>query len=141
MNIISLNQDIDQMEEFEPLPVGAYNAKVVDVELRTSEKMPNGYIYMQLRVSPEEYPADYDEGNAPEGLLLVYARVAIPSPENRRSVKPFKDLLLALGIDPKGTEIDMESWIDRDVQVLLSRSEYQGSFINNIDKISAVPTV
>lgn len=141
MNIISLNTDIGEMEEFEPLPMGVYTATVVDVDVRTTEKMPNGYFYLQLRINPEEYPADYDAGNAPDGMLLTYARVAVPTADNRRSVKPFKDLLLALGIEPKGTQVNIEEWIDKDVQAHVSRNTYQGALINNIDQLASIPTV
>lgn len=141
MNIIELGQDLDQMEEFEALPAGTYTAQLQDVEIRHSEKIPNGYLYIQLIVPTEEFPADYDVGNAPEGLVVTYANVKLPDMNNRRTVAPYKKLLEAVGVKAKGTKFDPNDWIGKDVQVNLTRSEYQGSPVNNVLGVGPVPSV
>jgi hypothetical protein len=141
MSIIQLANDIQDMEEFEPLPDGVYPAELQDIELRFSEKMPNGYLYCVFTISPDSFPADYDAGNAPEGLQVVYSRTGIPDPSNRRSVRPFKMFLNALGVKIKGTDFDPQAWVGSSAQLLLKRQEYQGAMINNVESVSPLPKV
>jgi hypothetical protein len=141
MSIIELAGNIQDMAEFEPLPDGVYPAELQDIEIRHSEKVPNGYLYCQFRVSPDHFPADYDVGNAPEGLPVVYARVAIPDAANRRTVRPFKQFLDALGVKQSGSKFDPQDWVGKSAQLLLKRQEYQGALVNNVDGVSALPKV
>ena len=140
-NVIKLAGNIEEMEEYEPLPDGPYPAELQDIEIRYSEKQPSGYLYCKLRVQPDDFPADYDAGNAPDGLDLIYARVTIPDGANRRAVKPFKDFVRALGGDPAGTDFDFDSFVGSRVSILVKRQEYQGSVVNNIETLSALPQV
>jgi hypothetical protein len=141
MSIIELAGDIQEMAEFEPLPDGVYPAELQDIEIRHSEKVPQGYIYCQFRISPDHFPADYDAGYAPEGLPVVYSRVAIPDPNNRRTVRPFKQFLAALGVKQVGNKFDPQKWIGSQAQLLLKRQEYQGALVNNVDAIQPLPKV
>lgn len=139
VDMISLSQNIDDMPEYEPLPSGPYPAEVRHVEVAHSEKIPTGYIKMALMVDPSDYPADYDASNAPEGVPLTYARVRIPT-EDRRTVRPFKMLLAALGVSG-GSSFDPGEWVGKQVQVLVSRSEYQGALVNNVETVTELPSV
>lgn len=141
MSIIELNANLNDMQEYEALPAGNYKAEIRDVEERFSEKMPNGYYYIQLVVPPAEFPADYDPENAPEGVILTYARVGKPDPTNRRTVRPFKVLIEAMGLDSNSNTFNMDDWIGREVQALVSQDEYQGSPTNQVQSLSPVPTV
>ena len=141
MSIIDLGMDLDQMEEYEALPDGPYKAEIRDVEVRHSEKVPDGYYYMQLLVPVEEFPADYDAGNAPEGLSIIHARMKVPSQADRRSVAPFKTFLKAIGIKASGSKFDPQDWVGKQVQVLLKKSDYNGSPVNNVEALGPVPTV
>lgn len=141
MSIIELAGNIQDMEEFEPLPDGVYPAQLQDIEIRHSEKVPQGFLYCQFRISPDHYPADYDAANAPEGLNVVYARVAIPDPANRRTVRPFRNFLKALGVKVAGTKFDPQDWIGKDAQLLLKRQEFQGSLVNNVESVNELPKV
>jgi hypothetical protein len=141
MSIIELGMDLDQMAEYEALPDGPYKAEIRDVEVRFSEKVPHGYYYMQMLVPVDEFPADYDAGNAPEGLNIIHSRMKVPSVDDRRSVAPFKAFLKAVGISTKGNKFDPQDWVGKQVQVLLKRSEYNGSPVNNVEAIGAIPKV
>lgn len=138
MSIIELNVNIEDMDEFEPLPAGMYRAQVREVEIKFSEKQPTGYYVIQLMIHPDNYPADYDTANQPDGALITYARTAVPTPENRRSVKPFKALLRALGIPVQGNTFDEQEWIGKELNVLLKVDEYQGTPTNQVESVMAV---
>lgn len=141
MDLIKLNMNIEDMEEYEPLPSGPYPVEVRDVEIRHTEKVPDGFIYLSLRVDPSDYPADYDAANAPEGLIVAYARVQLPTGTDRRKVKPYKSLLRALGVEPKGNEFNPADWIGKTAQALLSVQEYQGAPVNNVEALGPLPRV
>lgn len=141
MSIIELAGNIEEMAEFDPLPDGVYPAEIQDIEIRHSEKVPQGYIYTQYRISPDHFPADYDVGNAPEGLIVVYSRVALPDPANRRTVRPYKQFLEAHGLAVKGNTFDPDKLIGKSAQLLLKRQEYQGALVNNVEAVQKLPKV
>jgi len=140
-DIIKLAVNLEDLIEFDPLPAGPYRAELREVEIRHSEKQPNGYLYMVFRIDHSDYPADYDVENNPEGTKVTYARVQLPDPNNRRTVKPFKQALNALGLELVGNEFNTSEWIGKEVQLLLNLQEYQGSPTNNVDSVRALPTV
>ena len=141
MDVIQLAGNIEDMVEYSPLPAGPYRAEVPDIEIRHSEKVPQGYIYIQFRVDPSDFPADYDAANAPEGLNVVYSRVALPDMNNRRTVAPYKALLKALGVEVKGSTFDPKDWIGKEAQLLLSTSVYQNAPVNNVEAVTPLATV
>lgn len=141
MSIIELAGNIAEMEEYEPLPDGVYPGELQDIEVRANEKTPQGFLTSQFRISPDHYPADYDPANAPEGVIVTQGYIALPDPNNRRTVRPFKKFLEALGVKLEGNEFDPQAWIGSEVQLLIKRGEYQGAFVNNIEAISPLPKV
>ena len=142
MSIITLATNLADMEEYEALPDGPYKAEVRDVEVRFNEKNPNGYIYLAMLVHPENFPADYDPANAPEGVTVVYSSVRVPDPANRRTVKPFKNLVKAVtGKEATGTEFDPEDWKGKEITALLKRGEYNGGPVNNVEAVMALAKV
>lgn len=135
MSIIKLTVDINEMEEYEPLPNGPYPSEIRTAEMKTSDKQPGGYFVLGLRVDPEDFPADYDPENNPEGATLTYARVQVPDPKNRRTVGPFKALMKAMNLEITD-EIDLDEWIGVRVNALVSTQHYQGQMVNNVESIS-----
>lgn len=142
MSIIQLAGNIEDMQEYEALPDGLYVAECLGAEVKYSEKLPNGYVSVSLKIHPDQFPPDYDEGNAPEGVNVTYARAAIPDGSNRKQVKPFRALVKAFtGSEAVGATFDPAEWVGREVQVVLKRAEYAGADVNNVDGIRQVPKV
>lgn len=141
MSIIELTENLGGMEEYEPLPNGVYNAELQNIELRSNEKTPNGFLTCYFRIAPSEYPADYDAANAPEGVLVTHGYTPIPDPTNRRTVRPFRNLLEALGVRQDGKSFNPSDWIGRQVQLLITRGEYRGALVNNVEAITSIPRV
>lgn len=139
-DLIKLAQNLEDMEEFQPLPAGPYRAEIREAEVKVSEGVPNGYLYLKLRVDPSDFPADYDVENAPEGATLTYAQIKIPDGD-RRKVKPFKNFMKAIGLEGAGTSFNVSDWIGKEVQVLVTVNRYQGNEVNNVDSISPLPRV
>lgn len=140
-SIIDLDVNIEEMEEFEPLPEGQYLAHIRAVEIATSEKIPEGYLKVAFQIDTDQYPTDYDVANAPEGTILQYARVRLPNSDNRRSVNGFNSFLATINVKAKGNTFDMEKWIGKEVLLLVKRDMYQGQPQNQIAAISPKPSI
>jgi hypothetical protein len=141
MSIIELGTSLGEMKEYQALPDGLYDGELQVAELKTNEKNPNGFFSLQFRISPEDFPADYDVDNAPEGVLVTYGYLAIPDGKSRKNVAAFKKVAKAFGETDKSASIDPENWIGKKVQLMLKRGEYLGSEINRIEAISPIPVV
>lgn len=140
-SIIDLDVNIEEMEEFEPLPEGQYLAHIRTVEIATSEKIPEGFIKVVFQIDTDQYPADYDVANAPEGSVLTYSRVRLPNSGNRRSVNGFNSFLSTIGVKAKGNTFDMEKWVGKEVLLLVKRDVYQGQPTNQVVAISPKPSI
>lgn len=141
MDLIKLSDNLDDMKEYEPLPGGPYPAEIREIEVKHSEKQPDGYFVISLMIDPNDFPADYEVENAPNGVVVTYARVAVPVATNRKTIRPFKNLIKAMGLDAGGDTFNPEEWIGKGLQVFLSRTEYQGAPVNNVEGVGPIPTV
>lgn len=133
-NILELDMNLEDFEDFEPLPPGNYPAEVRSAEMRISEK-GNEYYYCTIIINPNDFPADYDVANAPDGLILVYARMQKPDANNRRSITQIKNWYRALGLKMKTNIIDPETWVGHKLMVNLGLSEFQGEVRNDIRSV------
>lgn len=140
-SLIDLDVNLEEMEEFVPLPEGQYLAHIRSVEVATSEKIPEGYLKIIFQIDPDQYPADYDAANAPEGTMLTWARVRIPSSDNRRTVNGFRQFLSVINVKDKGNTFDIEKWIGKEALLLVKRDTYQGQETNQIAAISPKPAI
>jgi hypothetical protein len=140
-SLIDLDINIEEMEEFVPLPEGQYLAHIRSVEVATSEKIPEGFLKVVWQIDVDQYPADYDVANNPEGTLLTYARVRLPNSQNRRSVNGFREFLATINVKAKGSTFDFEKWIGNEALLLLKRDMYQGMPTNQIAAISPKPSI
>jgi hypothetical protein len=135
--ILELDMDLDQVEDFQPLPDGEYPASVTQAEMRTSDK-GNDYYYMIFQIHPNDFPADYAPENAPEGMNLVYARVQRPDPKNRRSITGVKNLMRALGISLKTSTINPGDWEGKKAKLRVKKQEWNGEVINSIVAVESL---
>jgi hypothetical protein len=129
--IVELDQNLEDYEDFEPLPAGGYPFAVTKAEMRTSDK-GNDYYYTSLTIHPDDFPPDYDKANAPDGLNLVYARMMKPDPKNRRSITAVKNFMRAIGLSTKTNIIDPSKWETRKGKVILKRGKFNGQPNNDI---------
>ncbi len=136
-NILELDFNLEDMDDFEPLPAGEYPAEVRSAEQRISDK-GNEYYYIVFNIHPDDYPADYAVENAPEGMNMVYARVQKPDAKNRRSITAIKNLYRALGMSLKTNTVNPGDWEGKKAKLLVDRSEYNGEIRNGIKAVEAL---
>lgn len=136
-DITELDRNLEEFEDFEPLPAGNYKAIIAEVEKKMSDK-GNEYYYITLEIPTDEYPADYDVENNPEGTKLVYSRLQALDTSNRRSVTAMKKFFRALGLPLATTTIDHNTWEGMPVKLNLKMGVWQGEKRPEIEAIETV---
>lgn len=132
--IIELDMNLEDFEDFEPLSKGEYPGECTAAEVRTSDK-GNQYFYTMWKIDPSDYPADYDVANNPDGTILNYSRLAVPSASNRRAVTAVKKFYAALGLKLKTNTIDPQEWVGKKAKLVVGAEPYNGENRNNITAI------
>lgn len=136
-SIVELDMNLDEYEDFEPLPAGGYPFTVTKAEMRTSDK-GNDFYYTTLQIHPDDYPPDYDPSNAPDGLNLVHARMQKPDPKNRRSITAVRNFMGAIGLSTKTPRINPAEWEGKKGKVVIKIGKYNGEPINEIVAIEGL---
>lgn len=106
-SIIEYSVDLSEQDAPVPLPTKSYPFEIRSAEVKTSTNTGNEYYSIGLYISPDDYPADYTEGD-PDGTILMYNRLsAADKPNARYRVKKF---CLAIGAKT-AKKIDTTEWI------------------------------
>jgi hypothetical protein len=122
-SVIEFSEDVATAEAPPPLPVGQYPAEIRGAERKTGATSGKEYGRVQFFITPEQYPADFDEGN-PDGMVLDYNRVPVQdNPTARFRMRKFCE---AIGYTPKGGRIDMNEWIGLTATVDIGHEEFEG---------------
>lgn len=132
--IIDLDMNLADFEDFEPLPKGEYPGECTVAEVRTSDK-GNQYFYTMWKIDPSDYPADYDVANNPDGTILNYSRLSVPSAANRRAVTAVKKFYAALGLPTKISSIDCSTWVGQKAKLVVGAEPYNGEVRNSVSAI------
>lgn len=134
VTIIDLDMNLEDMEDFEILPDGQYPAECTQAEVRTSAK-GNQFFYTMWKIDPAAYPIDYDKANNPNGTILNYSLVQVPTPGDRRSITNVKKFMAAMGLSLKTSSIDCSQWVGKTAMVTVGNEDYQGEDRNRITRI------
>lgn len=135
--IITLDMNLEDYADFEPLPKGPYVGECILAEVRVSAN-GNSYFYTNWKITPDQFPVDYDIANAPEGLQLNYSRVQVPTPDDRRSITQVKHFMAALGTKLKTKVIDPSSWVGKKAKLILGQEMYNGENRNSITGVESL---
>jgi hypothetical protein len=132
-SVLEFSEDISNAEPPVPLPVGDYPAEIRGAEKKTSQRTGNDYIKVDFFVAPENYPADYTEGN-PDGEILSFMRLsAEDTPRARHRMRKFCEAIGA----PTGTKVDLNGWVGLTATVSIAEEEYEGEKRAVIAKVGA----
>lgn len=132
-SVIDFSEDISNAEAPVPLPTGDYAAEIRGAAQKTSQTSGNPYASVQFFIPPEQYPADYTEGE-PDGMVLTFNRVSlVDTPAGRHRLRKF---LEAIGA-PAGKKIDLNEWVGRSATVSVQHDTYEGETRAAIGKVTA----
>jgi hypothetical protein len=131
-SIIEFSEDIANAEAPVPLPAGDYTAEIRAAEVKTSGK-GNEYFAVTFFIPPEQYPADYTDGD-PDGTTLGYNRLQKrDDTSGRYRVRKFCEAIGA----KMGKKIDVNEWIGLTATVAVDNSEWEGEPRAEIKKVVA----
>lgn len=103
VSIMDFSQDLSTQEAPPPLPVGQYPGEIVACVFKTSATSGNTYAAVSFRIAPEQYPADFVDGD-PDGMVLTYNRLVMEdTPQARWRVRNFLEAVggkLGRSFDP-----------------------------------------
>lgn len=132
-SIMQFSQDLNDVEAPPPLPKGPYPAEIIGATERTSNTSGNVYAQIQFRISADNYPADYTDGD-PDGTVLSFNRLLIEDTASARY--RWKKFLQNVG-GPLGRQVDLNSLIGLSATVEIIHQEYEGEQQASIAKILA----
>jgi len=131
-SIVEFSEDLSTQEAPNPLPIGKYRGTVRAAEVKLSQK-DKKYGAVTYFISPDQYPADYTDGN-PEGTTLVYRRLGLEdNPQARFGARKFCEMH---GVVPSRS-IDMNSFVGTEALLHIKHEPYEGIQRAVIDKVSA----
>lgn len=131
--ILEYSEDISTAEAPPPLPVGDYMGTIKEVRKMTSTA-GNEYLAVTFHIGVDQFPADYDAENNPDGVTLVYRRLLTDDmPRPRHAMRKFCS---AINV-PMGRKIDTSEWIGREAKLTLSHDTYEGQTREQIRAVSA----
>lgn len=120
-SVYEFSQDIATAEAPPPLPVGEYRAQVRSVVAAVSKSSGKPMMMLTYSISPDQYPADYTEGNA-DGETLTYYHPLEDTPRNRFRLRKFCEMH---GV-AASRRINLPDFIGQDVIMNVSHEDYQG---------------
>ncbi len=134
MSIVEYSNDIASQEAPPALPPGDYPAEIVGADQKVSANSGNNYLALTLMINPNDYPADFIEGDA-DGTRLSYNRLLLEdTPRARWRVRQFYE---AVGITPPGRQLDTSDLMGLQVSVKVKHTQFEGETRAEIDRIGA----
>lgn len=131
---MEFSSDLNDAEAPSPLPVGSYPAEIIGAAFKVSQTSGNTYVAIQFKISPEDYPADYIDGD-PDGTTLTYNRLIME--DTKLAKYRVKMFLQAVG-GKLGRSFDPTDVLGLTGSVLVAHSEYEGEMRAEIKKVVAV---
>ncbi len=129
--LYNFSEDIGDAEAPEPLPERAYPATITEVEDReTQDGRP--MVRVAYRINEEDYPPDYDVGNAPGGKTISQFFMMDDSAATRYRIRRQCDAIgapMSKRLNPK-TE-----WVNLACTVVLKHEEYEGQKREKISRV------
>lgn len=121
-SIINYSRPLDEAEAPKPLPKGRYKAVIKEVRPKVS-KTGNNYPEVLFFIGPDQYPADYTDGN-PAGVTLAHRRLSLEdNPNARWQMRQFCEAIGA----PLGGQLNLDEWNHREAIVEVDHEDFEGT--------------
>jgi len=135
-SIVEFSEDISEAEAPPPLPISDYEADIRSAVQKISTTSGNRYAEIGFHIDVDQFPADYDVENAPDGKLIMYRRLTLTDDRaGRYRVRMFCE---TIGAEPPSTKLDLAGWVGLRAKVSVDHSEYEGVTREEIAKVSAI---
>lgn len=124
LDIIELDVNLADAKPPVLLPKAYYEGEVRNITIKKSGK-GNDYYNIELLIPPDQFPANFDPENYPDGAMVYYNRLLTPG-KDRRSVYNIKLWMEKLDLPTNTNKVDPNQWIGRPVKIKLDHNTYQG---------------
>ena len=131
--ILDFSEDLATVEAPNPLPIGQYPGEIIAAERKTSNTSGNTYAAIQFRISADNYPADFTDGD-PDGMVLSYNRLLMEdTPQARWRWRKF---LEAVG-GRLGRQVDLSDLLGLTAMLDIGHDKYEGENRAQITRVVA----
>lgn len=120
-SVYEFQSNIGDAEAPKPLPMGEYRASVRSAELQLSKSSGNPMIVVSYHISPDQFPADFTDGN-PDGEVLTVYKSLSETPQNKWLLRKFCEMH---GVAASNRLVATD-FIGQDVIVKITHEDYQG---------------
>ena len=112
--------------------MGKYTGIVRGAEVKMSQR-DTRYAAVSFHVSPDQFPADFKDGN-PDGQTLVYRRVSLEdTPQARYGTRRFIEAIGA----PLSKKVDVTEWIGNEASLEVEHETWEGVTRAQIVRVAA----
>lgn len=133
--LFQFEQDIQDQEAPQPLPVGTYRAVIRNVATAPGKKDPSSHnAEVHFHIGADQYPVDFTEGD-PDGTTLRFYVSMANKAQSRFALKNFLQAIQA----PMGREIDVSQWLGLEAMVKIEHEEYEGRMMARIARGGVSP--
>lgn len=133
-SITEFSEDIADAEAPALLPERDYRATIAKVDKRVSNTSGNPYYNIQFKINADDYPADFDTSEAPDGKTVTFMLSAVDSKPNRHRIRKFCE---AIGFTPSKS-INHKAWEQLEAKVTIKHDTYQGETREKISRVDAL---
>lgn len=134
-SVLDLGIDVAEAPAPEILPVGSYIAEIRSVSPKVSSS-GNRYIAVQFFISPDDFPADYDVAEAPDGAILTFNRVPFPEPSDKRGIYRLRQFMEKIQAPFEGSKVDLDKWIGLKAVLNVAHETYEGETRASIKSVT-----
>lgn len=123
-SIVEFSEDISSAEAPDPLPIGDnYPMEITKVLVGPSKSSGRMQAAVNFLVSPEDYPADYDPANNPDGVTVTKYLSMEDNAKSRYQVRVFEE---TIGLPPSGRQVDTARWTGQTCLGAISHEPFEG---------------
>jgi hypothetical protein len=134
---IELDQALDEIEPPPLLPAAQYRGEITNAARYVSNNGKQLYA-IEITIPVEEFPADFEEDEYPDGVVLTYRRLMWDSSRGSLSrVRKFMEKTLGLDITGLRT-IEHLEWIGHELLVTIGHNMWEGEKRMEIVRLSAL---
>jgi hypothetical protein len=120
-SIVEFSVNLKDVEAPSPLPAGEYTGAIRAAEVKMSQR-DTRYGAISFFIGPEQYPADFTDGN-PDGMTLIYRRVSLEdNPQARYGCKRFIEAIGA----PLAKSVNVDEWVGMEASLEVVHEEWEG---------------
>lgn len=139
-SIIEYDEDLANAEAPVPIPASDYAAVIrgaVKKRAKAKEGEAEGkeYVDVTFFIDPDQYPADYTEGD-PDGFLCNYGMGRLRTDGSQKSRWGMKKFCESIGVE-LGRTLDLNEWLGKAAVVTIKHEEYEGALQARVTKVSA----